>query len=266
MPDYSGYQTIDFERLDGDILKVTINHPDSAMNVVDDPLHGDLTRVFTDLKRETEARAILFTGEGRAFSAGGSFDWFPTLDNLEALQRLRRDAKQMIWDMLEVEVPIIAALNGSAAGLGASLALLSDIIFMSEKASILDPHIKVGIVAGDGGTVIWPLALGPALAKQYLLTGDPVRAQDALRLGLVNFVCPPETVVEEALTFARRVAANAPLAVQYTKLAVNKLIKDALNTSFDFATASEIITFQSDDHKEALAAMVEKREPEFTGR
>ena len=266
MPNYQDFRTIKFERLDGYVLKVTINHPDSVMNAVDDALHSDLTRLFKELKREHEARAILFTGEGRAFSAGGSFDWFPTLNGLEALQRLRRDAKQMIWDMLEVEVPIIAALNGSAAGLGASLALLSDIIFMSDKASIVDPHVKVGIVAGDGGTAIWPLAVGPALAKQYLLTGDPVPADEAQRLGMVNFVSPPDTVVDDALAFARRIAAGAPLAVQYTKAAVNKLVKDALNTSFDFATASEIVTFQSEDHKEALAALAQKRDPIFKGK
>ena len=265
MQNYSGYRTIRFERLEGHVLKVLIDLPESAVNAVDDELHGDLTRLFADLKREQEARAILLTGTGRAFSAGGNFDWFPSLDNLAALQCLRRDAKQMIWDLLEVEVPIIAALNGSAAGLGASLALLCDIIFMSEKASILDPHVKVGIVAGDGGTAIWPLVVGPALAKQYLLTGDPVPAADALRMGLINFVSTPDNLLQDALDFARRIASGAPLAVQYTKAAVNKLIKDALNTSFDFATASEIVTFQSEDHKEALAAIAEKREPRFKG-
>ena len=122
------------------------------------------------------------------------------------------------------------------------------------------------IAAGDGGAAIWPLVLGPARAKQYLLTGDPVGAAEAERLGLVNRVVPAAALEEEALGFARRLAAGAPLALRYTKQAVNKLVKDALNLAFDTSTALEIVTFQSEDHKEALAALREKRAPRFRGR
>jgi enoyl-CoA hydratase len=121
-------------------------------------------------------------------------------------------------------------------------------------------------VAGDGGAVIWPLAVGPALAKEYLLTGDPVPAARAAQMGLVNHVVPDEELEAASMAFAQRLAAGAPLAVQYTKQAVNKLVKDALNTSFDTSTALEIVTFQSEDHREALAAIREKRRPEFRGR
>lgn len=263
--DRTAYRALQFEDLTGDILKITINHPDSAMNAVDEVLHAEFTRLFRDLKQVDGARAILLTGSGRAFSAGGDFDWFPTLQDPITLEHLRRDAKQLIWDLLEVELPIVCAVNGPAAGLGASIALLCDVIFMAETAVILDPHVKVGIVAGDGGTTIWPMALGPALAKQYLLTGDPVSAGDALRMGLVNFVEQPDALEESALAFARRLAAGAPLAVQYTKQAVNKLVKANLNVAFDVATALEIVTFKSEDHAEALAAFKEKREPVFRG-
>ncbi len=262
---YEDYKALRFERLDGGVLKITIAHPTSAMNSVDDLLHGEFTRLFRDLKQESDARAIILTGSGRAFSAGGDFAWFPTLQDGANLEHLRRDAKQLIWDLLEVEVPIICALNGAAAGLGASIALLCDIIFMADSAVVLDPHVKVGIVAGDGGTTIWPMAVGPALAKQYLFTGDPVPAAEAHRIGLVNFVTTADTLEEQSLAFARKIAAGAPLAIQYTKQAVNKLIKDNLNISFDFATALEIVTFKSDDHREALAALKEKRQPQFKG-
>ena len=259
------YRTLQFDYLDGHVLKITIDHPDSAMNAVDGDLHEEFTRLFRELKQEDGARAVLLIGSGRAFSAGGDFDWFPTLQDPKALEHLRRDAKQLIWDLLEVELPIVCALNGAAAGLGASIALLTDTIFMAESAVILDPHVRVGVVAGDGGTVIWPMAVGPAIAKQYLLTGDPVSAEEAHRLGLVNFVCADEALEAEALAFARRLAAGAPLAIQYTKAAVNKLVKNNLNLAFDHATALEIVTFKSDDHAEALAAMTEKRRPEFKG-
>ncbi|MEZ5553244.1 MAG: enoyl-CoA hydratase-related protein [Pseudomonadales bacterium] len=262
---YEGYQALRFERLDGDVLKITIAHPASAMNAVDDLLHREFTRLFRELKQESDARAALLTGSGRAFSAGGDFAWFPTLQDSASLEQLRRDAKQLIWDLLEVEIPIVCAMNGAAAGLGASIALLCDIIFMAEDAVVLDPHVKVGIVAGDGGTTIWPMAVGPALAKQYLFTGDPVPAAEAHRIGLVNFVTPPAELEAQALAFARRLAAGAPLAIQYTKQAVNKLIKDNLNIAFDFATALEIVTFKSDDHREALAALQDRRKPVFRG-
>ena len=263
--DGTDYKTLGFDYLDDQVLRITIDHPDSAMNAVDGLLHEEFTRLFRDLKQEDGARAIVLTGAGRAFSAGGDFSWFPTLQDPAKLEHLRRDAKQLIWDMLEVELPIVCALNGAAAGLGASIALLCDTIFMAESAVILDPHVRVGIVAGDGGTVIWPMAIGPALAKQYLMTGDPVEAPEAHRIGLVNFVTDDDKVLDEALAFARRLAAGAPLAIQYTKQAVNKLVKDSLNIAFDYATALEIVTFKSEDHLEALAAFQEKREPNFKG-
>ena len=264
-PRDENYRALRIERNER-VLEITIDHPESKLNTVDELMHDELTRLFRELKREDEARAVLLTGAGRAFSAGGDFAWFETLKGLDKLEHLRRDAKQMIWDLLEVELPIVAALNGHAIGLGASLALLCDTIFMAESATLADPHVRVGIVAGDGGAAIWPAAVGPARAKQYLLTGDPVPAVEAERIGLVNFVVPDAELLDESRAFARRLADGAPLAIRYTKQAVNKGVKDALNVAFDTSTALEIVTFQSEDHEEALAAMSEKRAPDFKGR
>ncbi|HZR82326.1 MAG TPA: enoyl-CoA hydratase-related protein [Candidatus Binatia bacterium] len=248
------------------MLRAVIAHPTSPLNAVDDLLHRELAALFRGLRRETEARAVLLTGEGRAFSAGGDFNWFPTLQDPEKLEEVRRDGKQLVWDLLDVEIPIVAAVNGPAIGLGASIALLCDVVFAADGATFADPHVRVGIVAGDGGAAIWPLALGPARAKQYLMTGDAVPAAEAERIGLVNFVVPAAELAERALAFARRLADGAPLAVRYTKLAVNKLVKDALNVAFDASMALEIVTFRSEDHAEALAALREKRRPSFRGR
>jgi len=261
----SAYGTLRTERV-GDVLKVTIAHPTSALNAVDGTLHHDLTRLFADLRRERDARAVVLKGQGRAFSAGGDFAWFPTLQDPVRMEALRQDAKQLIWDLVDCELPIVAAVNGPAMGLGASIALLCDVIFMADGATIGDPHVKVGLVAGDGGAAIWPLLVGPARAKQYLLTGDPVPAAEAERIGLVNRVVPAADLDREAMAFAARLAAGAPLAVRYTKLAVNKLVKDALNVAFDASTALELVTFRSEDHQEALAALKEKRPPAFRGR
>ncbi len=259
------FRTIDVRRV-GDVLRLAIDHPASEINAVDALLHEELTRLFRELKQEDAARAVLLTAHGRCFSAGGNFEWFPTLSDSGALDRLRRDAKQLIWDLLDVELPIVAAINGPAVGLGASIALLCDVIFMADTATIADPHVRVGLVAGDGGAVIWPLVLGPARAKEYLLTGDVISAQEAERIGLVNRVVRAADLETAAMDFANRLAAGAPLAVRYTKLAVNKLVKDALNVAFDASTALEIATFQSDDHREALAAFREKRPPRFRGK
>jgi enoyl-CoA hydratase len=250
----------------GGVLEVTIDNPKSDVNAVDGTLHEELARLFRALRDETEARAVVLTGSKRAFCAGGDFAWFPELQGLEKLEPVRRDGKSIVWDLLDVELPIVAAVNGPAVGLGASIALLCDVIFLADTASIADPHVRVGIVAGDGGTAIWPLVLGPARAKEFLLTGDRVEAADALRMGLVNRVVPAGELLDAARAFADRLAAGAPLALRYTKLAVNKWIKDVANTSFDVATALEIVTFQSEDHREALAAIREKRKPDFKGR
>lgn len=259
------FSTIEFAR-DGDVLVVTIDHPSSPVNAVDHDLHADLTALFPRLQAERDARAVLLTGRGRAFSAGGDFSWFPELQDPATLGNLRLDAKAMIWDLLDVHLPIVAAVNGHAMGLGASIALLSDVVFVASSARIGDPHVAVGLVAGDGGTIAWPLALGPMLAKRFLLTGDAVTAEEAVRLGLAHRAVADEDLHAEALAFAHRLAAGAPLAIQLTKQAVNAWIKATAAVPFELAQALEITTFHSEDHREALAALAEKRAPRFEGR
>jgi enoyl-CoA hydratase len=250
----------------GDVNVVTLQHPTSAMNAVDELLHHEFGELFARLRRDHGGRVVVLTAVGRAFSAGGDFAWFPALRDTAVLDDLRRVAKQMIWDLLDIEVPVVCGLNGSAAGLGASIALLCDLLVMSERAVVLDPHVNVGLVAGDGGAVIWPQLLGPMAAKRHLLLGDPLTAADALRLGVATEVCPPESVRERSLAWAQRLAAQPPLAVKGTKLAVNAGLKQALLTSFDLSTALEIPCFLSSDHAEAIDALRDGRTPTFEGR
>jgi len=258
-------ETIRLER-DGDVLVATIDHPESAVNAVDGRLHRDLGELFRTLKTEDTARAVVLTGSGTAFSAGGDMEWFPSLRSIDRAHALRREAKQMIWDLLDIELPIVCGLNGSAAGLGASVALLCDVIVMADTAVVVDPHVRVGLVAGDGGTAIWPLLLGPLAAKRHLLLGDPLTAADALRLGVAAEVCPADDVGGRTMAWARRLAAGAPLAVQGTKQGINAQLKQALLTSFDVSTALEIPCILSADHAEAVDAFVAGRRPRFQGR
>lgn len=251
----------------GHVLTVTIDRPDSAVNAVNGAVHADIGSLFAWLKTEASARAVVLTGGGkRAFSAGGDFDWFPQLRTVERLDSLRREAKQLIWDLLDVEVPIVCALNGSAAGLGASVALLCDVIVMSERAVIVDPHVNVGLVAGDGGAAVWPWLVGPLAAKRHLLLGEPLTAAEALRLGVAAEVCAPADVGARAQAWAERLAAQPPLAVRGTKLAVNAHLKRALLDSFDLSTALEIPCLLSHDHAEAIDALRDGRQPRFEGR
>jgi enoyl-CoA hydratase/carnithine racemase len=263
MDAYEGYTSIGFQRV-GDVLRVTLANPRNRVNAVDGEMHAELVRLFEALKQEHSARAVLLTGCGRAFSAGGDFAWMSSTTTA-GLEQLRREGKQLVWNLLDVELPIIAAINGPAVGLGATVALLCDTVFMAETAIVADPHVSVGLVAGDGGAVVWPLAVGPAVAKRYLLTGDPLSASDAERIGLVNFVVADDDLQDEALAFAQRLADGAPLAVRYTKLAVNQLLKQSMTAAFDYSTALEIVTFVSDDHREALDAIRDKRRPAFRG-
>jgi enoyl-CoA hydratase len=261
---YDSYTSITFERLD-DVLRVTLANPRNEVNAVDGEMHRELVRLFEELKTERTARAVILTGSGRAFSAGGDFAWMSSIGP-DDLYELRREGKQIIWNLLDVELPVVAAINGPAVGLGATLALLCDAIFIAETATVADPHVRVGIVAGDGGAVAWPLAMGPVRAKRYLLTGDALTAPEAERLGLVNAVTAADQLEQEALAFAQRLAAGAPLAVRYTKLAVNQLLKQAMVTAFDYSTALELVTFASADHAEALRALAAKEPPEFEGK
>jgi enoyl-CoA hydratase len=258
-------ETIRLER-DGDVLVATIDHPESSVNAVDERLHAELGELFRGLKTESQARAVVLTSAGRAFSAGGDMRWFPSLRTLERAHALRREGKQMIWDLLDVEPPIVCGLNGAAAGLGASLALLCDVIVMAETAVIVDPHVNVGLVAGDGGAAIWPLLVGPLAAKRHLLLGEALTAEDALRLGVAAEVCAAGDVGDRAMAWARRLAVGAPLAVQGTKQAVNAQVKQALLTSFDVSMALEMPCLLSADHAEAVDAFVTGRQPVFGGR
>ena len=264
MRDYEGYTSIRFEQ-PADVLLVTLASPRNRLNTVDGQMHAELARCFEELKTEQDARAVLLTGEGRAFCAGGDFAWMASTTPAD-LSQMRREGKQIIWNLLDVELPIVAAVNGPAIGLGATLALLCDVVFVAESAKIADPHVQVGLVAGDGGAVAWPLAMGSVRAKRYLLTGDALTAAEAEGMGLVNAVVPDEQLQSEALAFASRLAAGAPLAVRYTKLAVNQLLKQSMATAFDYSMALELVTFASSDHKEALRAIGEKQPPQFKGR
>ncbi len=261
--DLDQYKTLDLRR-DGRILTITINN--GPMNAVDDDLHREFARVFVEAQDDVDSDLIILTGEGRAFCAGGDMEWFQQMiDEPTRFRSIVPDAKRIISTLLELEKPIICRLNGAAAGLGASIALMCDIIVADQNALIGDPHVKVGLVAGDGGAVIWPQLIGYARAKEFLLTGDMLKASEAVTMGLINHAVPTEELDAKVADIAGRILANPRWAVRWTKTAVNLPLREIANRVSDPALAYEIVSNTTSDRQEAVTAFIEKRKPKFTG-
>lgn len=265
MTDYSRYQTLLVDRPEAGILKITLNRPEH-LNAIAPDAHTELANIWIDVARDADTRCVLFTGAGRAFSAGGDIQNMRKVWRNRDVAATALEARQIITRMLDTPQPIIALVNGHAVGLGATLALACDIVFAADHARIGDRHVNVGLVAGDGGTLFWPLAIGPHRAKQFLLTGDLITGAEAAAMGLINRAVPLDELEATGLAFARQLAALPPLAVQWTKLAVNKTLKLISTTSFETAIAYEGASMYTEDHLEAVTAVIEKRPPSFTGR
>src|SRR5262245_18026073 len=268
MADYSHYECVKVEKVDK-LATVTLNRPDS-LNAVNPQLHHELERIWLDLAEDSDINAILLTGAGRAFCAGGDVKGMASRAGGEGGQRRLAlspaGGRRLVERMLDVEQPIIGAINGDAVGLGATIALFCDVIVAWEKARFGDPHVRVGIVAGDGGAIIWPALLGPARAKEFLMRGHLVNGADAAKMGLVNYAVPPDQVLPKAKEIAQELADGPTWAIRWSKLSVNKWLKDQLNLILDASLAYEMTTFTTEDHKEAARAFVEKRKPKFQGK
>jgi enoyl-CoA hydratase len=267
MVDYSRYECIKVEKADK-LATVTLNRPE-ALNAVNPQLHHELERIWVDLSEDSEINAILLTGAGKAFCAGGDVKGMASRSGAGVGRGFALNpagGRRLVQNMLDVEQPIIGAINGDAVGLGATIALFCDVIVASEKARFGDPHVRVGIVAGDGGAVIWPALIGPARAKEFLMRGHLVNGADAEKMGLVNYAVPPEQVMSKAKEIAQELADGPTWAIRWSKLSVNKWLKDQVNLILDASLAYEMITFTTEDHKEAARAFVEKRKPKYQGR
>ena len=262
---FDSYTTIAFERR-GRVLVIILNRPDQ-LNSINAPLHSELARVFHEANEDADSDVVVLTGAGKAFCAGGDMAWLQaSVGNAAAFEQVAAEAKAIIFSQLDLAKPLVCRLNGHATGLGASLALCCDIVVAQSGAKIGDPHIKVGLVAGDGGAILWPALMGHVKAKRYLLTGDMLSAAQAEQMGLVSDVVPIEELDATAYGIAERIASGPTHAIRWTKVTANLSLKALVHAHFDTGIAYEMLSNQTDDHREAVAAFREKRTPVFTGR
>jgi len=262
--DFGAFKAIVFRR-DGKVLHATLNRPDT-LNAIDDDMDRDLAHLFGDVAADAETNVLVLTGAGCAFSAGGDIEHMQrVIDQPNLFLDGMAAAKHIVFSLLDCPKPVIAKVNGAAVGLGATIALFSDLIYAADSAKIGDPHVKVGYVAGDGGAVIWPQLIGYARAKEYLLTGDLLTGAEAARIGLINRALPADQLDAAVDDIAQKLANGASRAIQWTKLSVNTTLKQVGQQVMDASLAYEALSNLTKDHQEAVNAFREKRAPRFTG-
>lgn len=239
----------------GPVRLVTLNRPDH-LNAANPTIHYALANIWRSLAADPEIHVVVLTGAGRAFSAGGDFDVIErAARDADYRYGLLAEARQIVREMVAFPVPIIAAVNGPAVGLGCSIAVLCDLVLMSDKAYFTDPHVSLGLVAADGGVLAWPAFMSMSRVKQYLYTGDRVDAVTAERIGLANEVVPAEQLMERALALADRLAAQPRRALQDTKRVLNIHLERMVSSVIDFAFAAESETFALPSFADSLTKL-----------
>jgi enoyl-CoA hydratase len=262
--DYASYSHLEVTR-QGRVATVALNRPE-IRNAIDAGLHAELGRVFTDLDLDDECDVVVLTGSGGYFCAGGDLNWVLSLhgDPLKSSAAIRTD-RRIQNSLLDLEKPIIAKVRGPAIGLGCSLALFCDFVYATPGATFADPHVSVGLVAGDGGAVIWPQLIGYARARRYLLTGDPIKGTEAAAIGLITEAVAHEELDRVVDDLADRLLSGATYAIKWTKASINAGLKVTANAIIDRAAAFENMSQMTNDNRVGLEAFLNKEKPVFTG-
>jgi len=243
---------------DGPVRTVTLSRP-AELNAVNKELHWALANVWRQLAADSGAKVVILTGAGKAFSAGGDLDWITSfLDDPVARDESLREGAQIIEEILRFPLPVIAAVNGAAVGLGCSVAVLCDIVLISERAFLADPHVSVGLVAGDGGAAFWPLLTPILRSREYLYTGDRIPAATAVELGLASRVVPAGELLPQARALARRLSAQPAEALTGTKRVANMYLSQALSGAMQAGFAAERATMATEAHRDRLLALRKK--------
>jgi len=258
------FETLLLERR-GRLLVVTLNRPDS-LNAFDLAQHDEMAAALAFVRDDAGSDVVVLTGEGKAFSAGGDLDHIAAnAAEPERFDHEIRIARQIVLTMLDIAKPIVCRMNGHAVGLGATIALFCDVIFAAETAKIGDPHVGLGLVAGDGGAIIWPQLIGPARAKEYLLSGKLLTATRAAEIGLINHALPADQLDGAVDDFCAQLLGGAQQAIRWTKELTNIELKRVTAALLDIGLELESRSVRTADHREGVAALKERRPPQFGG-
>jgi len=262
--DYASYRNLDVSKQDG-IVTVTLNRPE-IRNAIDEGLHEEIGRIFLDLDTDDDCDVVILTGAGGYFCGGGDLNWVLSMhgDVVRTAAAIRRD-RRIQNSMLDLEKPIIAKVRGPAIGLGCSLALFCDFVYATPEATFADPHVSVGLVAGDGGAVIWPQLIGYARARRYLLTGDAIKGGRAAEIGLITDAIPDEELDQVVAELATRLRHGASYSIKWTKASINAGLKVTANAIIDRAGAFENLTQMTNDNRLGMEAVLKKQKATFTG-
>jgi enoyl-CoA hydratase len=236
------------------------------VNAMDFQMHHDISQVWRIIDRDTDVNAVIVTGEGKYFSAGGEFQTDSRMSSdYGFMLSMLKDSRELVENMIACSKPIVSAINGAAAGGGLVVAIMADVSIAARSAKIVDAHTRLGVAAGDHAAIIWPILCGIAKAKYFLLTCDTLTGAEAERIGLVSLCEEDDLLMERALAVARRLAAGAPMALRWTKLALNGWLRQAWPI-FEASLAYETLGFFGPDVKEGMASHLEKRNPNFISR
>jgi enoyl-CoA hydratase len=260
--DTSSYKELKFSRPEPGILEIVMGE-EGKLAVATARAHAELARVWLDVDRDPETRVAIIRGAGKGFSAGGDMAMVEEMTkDFDARARVWREARDLVYNMLNCSKIIVSAIHGPAVGAGLAVALMADISIAAKSARLIDGHTRLGVAAGDHAAIIWPLLCGMAKAKYYLLTCDTVSGEEAERIGLVSLACEEKELMPKALEVARKIAAGPQTAIRWTKYSLNNWLRMA-GPSFDASLAMEMMGFTGPEVKEGLASLREKRNPSF---
>ena len=261
MADYTAFPALTFDRPAPRVLRITLDGP--GLNAVGPDVHQQLADVWLAVDRDEETNVALLRGAGKAFSAGGSFELIESImDDFDARVRVMREARDLVFNVINCSKPIVSAIHGAAVGAGLVAGLLADVSVVARTARIIDGHTRLGVAAGDHAAICWPLLCGMAKAKYYLLTCDPLSGEEAERIGLVSLCVDDDQVQDRALQVATQLADGAQPALRWTKQTLNNWYRSQ-SAVFDASLAYEFIGFTGPDAREGLASHTEKRPPNF---
>ena len=260
---YDRYERLAFDWPHPGVLRVTMDNP-ARLNAADARMHAELAEVWRDADRDEAVRAIILTGAGKAFSAGGDFDMIQgIIDDFEVRARVLREARDIVYNVINCSKPVVSAIRGPAVGAGLVCGLLADISIATPQARIIDGHTRLGVAAGDHAAIIWPLLCGMARAKYYLLLCETLTGAEAERIGVVSLLAEDAELDAKAVEIAARLADGAPMAIRWTKYALNNWLR-AAGPTFDASLALEFLGFTGPEAREGLASHRDKRRPDFT--